>query len=170
MSDKERKLAERKARQIAIALEQKERIWKDYKKNWTTPFPDGPQKIFAVSGNTDAGHKESALSIIEWPAVKGFNRQTGNDIPYDHFVFSTWKEFAQWHVDNFERVSWLHWGEMNDSDDEDSAGHSKMYRRWRRMRARKLLQTMTDPTATDPVLFVTESTSLLFWLKKVRGF
>jgi len=145
--------------------EMKDRIWKDYKKNWKTPFPDGPQKIFIISGDTHEG----AVITKVWPE-KGFDRQTGKDITFDR-VFSTWQEFAQWHVNNFEDIRWSDWWcDMEDSDDEDSDGHTPAYREWSQMCDKKLFKAMTDPTAVNPVMFAVASNPLVYWLNTVRGF
>lgn len=133
------------------------RVWEDYEKNWTIPFPDGPQKIFAVSGNSDSSSLESALVIVGWPC---------ND---ESLTFSTWKEFAQWHVDNFENINWLFYCPLA-SECLDDDEHIEMWRKWSKMSAQTLLKAMTNTAKTDPVLFVTESNPLLFWLTKVRSF
>lgn len=136
-------------------MEELNQPWEsDYKLYWSTEFPEGPQKIYMVGGNSDSSDFGTALNMCD---------------AYDQDKkFHNWSEFATYFLENIEELDWNYVDGSYEDDgtwSEEGNFHDKVQNIKTPV---ELIKIITDKKHLDPVLLVRENDSLLQWLLKVR--
>jgi hypothetical protein len=120
-------------------------------RDWES-FPDGPHKIYRVSGNTDSSDAGTALAIM--PAIYDKNaRQT----------FTSWKDFAR----AFRKLERRTHHPRYDCRKDDCETCACVVCT-KSMGTQDWFLTVVDPTIMDPTLFVTDNNILVRWLVDIR--